>query len=61
MKCLCGSGKFAQNCHGFDVTKEKMRSLIKYDVLKINPEKEKIWINANFKPLGFTNRNSNAF
>ena len=60
MKCLCGSGKFAQNCHGIDVTRAKIRSHIKYEVLKIDP-KAKVWINANFRPLGFGKRTIKCF
>jgi hypothetical protein len=52
MKCLCGSGKFVQNCHGSSITKENFRTLIKTEIFKIVP-KQKVWINSSFKSLGF--------
>lgn len=52
MKCLCGSGKFIQNCHNDAYMKEKMRSFIKYEILKIDPSGQ-VSINAQFKSLGF--------
>lgn len=52
MKCLCGSGKFVQNCHGSSITKESFRSLFKNEVFKIVSNQE-VWINSSFKSLGF--------
>lgn len=52
MKCLCGSGKFMQNCHDDAYTKEKMRSFIKYEILQYDPSGQ-VSINAQFKSLGF--------
>ena len=51
MKCLCGSGKHAKNCHGSGLSKGKIRHLLKYDLFKI--ENRKAWINSYFRPLGF--------
>lgn len=48
MKCLCGSGKFAKNCHGKHHTKDKIRSQIKYEVLKVDSDGQ-VLINANFQ------------
>lgn len=55
MKCLCGSGKYDKNCHGKNISIDKLRSIIKYDILKIDPGNE-ILINTNIKPLGFGKR-----
>ena len=48
MKCFCGSGKHAKNCHGSDLSKGKIRHLLKYDLFKI--ENNKAWINLKFPP-----------
>lgn len=52
MKCLCGSGKFVQNCHPSAITKEKFRHFLKNEVFKIVADQE-VWINSSFKSLGF--------
>ncbi len=59
MKCLCGSGKFIQNCHNDAYTKKKMRSFIKYEILQIDPSGQ-VSINAQFKSLGFGKQTINC-
>lgn len=31
MRCLCGSGKFQQNCHGSDLSNNELRNRLKYE------------------------------
>lgn len=52
MKCLCGSGKFSQNCHGSEHTRESLRKYIKYNVLKLD-ESGQVGIHKSYSSLGF--------
>lgn len=52
MKCLCGSGKFSQNCHGREHTKESLRKHLKYSVLKLD-ESGLVGIHKSYTSLGF--------
>lgn len=52
MKCLCGSGKFSQNCHGSEHTKESLRKYVKYSVLKLD-ENGQVGIHKSHTSLGF--------
>lgn len=51
-KCLCGSGKSVQECHGTKQNKRLIRNVIKYDVLGIG-SRGKISIGSYFKDQGF--------
>lgn len=53
MKCLCGSGKFSQNCHGKEHTKESLRKYLKYDVLAIDKNGQ-VGIHKSYNSLGFS-------
>ena len=52
MKCLCGSSKFVQNCHGKEHTKERLRNYLKYNVLKLD-EDGQVGIHKRYSSLGF--------
>lgn len=50
--CLCGSGKDIKECHGTDFSRQQIRNIIKYDILKLEKNK-KILIGAHYKTRPF--------
>lgn len=52
MRCLCGSGKFTQNCHDSALNKNELRNLLKYDHIGTTSAGKEAVVKT-FKSMGF--------